>query len=449
MIIKYDHLRSLGKKPFKEDPSIGKKASKKKEDNKKKEDRKVKTNPPEKFKSICEENNNEKENKGKENNFYKINIDDIYIKVRDSKIRGYSPRKFKEKKDEPSKNSKSNKIQKENSIINSKEEIKKSESNIPKVEQNEKEKIENDIIDFFRGECLNSIMFRILYEERYLDTLFNLFVRGEILEYSKEPFFNEILQFIILETNDQQKIDIIYNSLESELLVLSKNKYACYIINALIDKFYKNIFNIFNSYELQNISIEKIEIIFSKLKENIKELSLHQSGTFIIQNLIGKLYQINKKEEREIYEIVLNNFEELIIHQNGIFVMQKLIKINPSDCDELIKKIIEYKNFLDLIKDKNGNNRLIRDILDETKNKYFDLILSKINGLLCQLSIDKYASYIIQRLIEVADIKQTNLIYKEIKSDEKELSKHESGNYVINALNKKLKPIYINENYYY
>ena len=292
-------------------------------------------------------------------------------------------------------------------------------------------------------------MLRILYEEGYLDTLFTIFVREGILEYSKEPFFNEILQFIILETNDQQKIDKIYNSLESELIVLSKNKYACYIINALIDKFYQNIFNIFNSYELQNASIGKIENIFSKLKENIKGLSLHQSGTFIIQNLIVKLYQINKKEEREIYEIVLNNFEELIIHQKGIFVMQKLIKINPSECDELIKRIIECKNFLDLIKDKNGNNRLIKDILDETKNKYFDLILSKINGLLCQLSIDKYASYIIQRLIEVADIKQTNLIYKEIKNDEKELSKHESGNYVINTLNKKLKPIYINKNYYY
>ena len=156
MIIKYDYLRSLGKKTFK-----------------KKEDRKIKTNPPEQFKSVNDENNNKKEEitTDKENNFYKINLDDIYIRIICFKLRGHSPRKFKEKKDEPSN---TNKNQKENSIINTKEENKKSESsesNISKVGQNEKEKIKNDIIDFFRGECLNSIMFRILYEEGYLDTV--------------------------------------------------------------------------------------------------------------------------------------------------------------------------------------------------------------------------------------------------------------------------------------
>ena len=176
----------------------------------------------------------------------------------------------------------------------------------------------------------------------------------------------------------------------------------------------------------------EVENLFSKLKENIKELSLHQSGTFIIQYLIVILKKINKKEEvLEIYDVALNNFDEFIKKQSGIYIMQKLIKMNPRESDELIKKIIEYENFLGLIKDKNGNNRIIIDILNKTKNKYFDLILSKIKGKLNELSKDKFASYIIQRLIEVADIKQTKAIYEEIKNDEKELAKHELGNYVI------------------
>ena len=413
----------------------------------------IKTSPPEKFESISDNINIKKEEttktKGKDNNYRKKANEKLFIKDLCSKLRGSSPRKFK-KKDKSSNSSKnlldnatsSNEIKKENSELNLNKEVKKSDLNNTKVEQNKEEKITKitkmDIVDFFSGEDKNSIIFKIIYDEVYLNTIFNLFERWGILECSKEPFFNEILSVIIFITYDQKKIEVIYNALERDLLVLSKNKYACYIINALIDKFHQNIIN--NSYELRNISIEKIENIFSKLKGNIKELSLHQSGTFIIQNLIDILYIINKKEEeQEIYDIVLNNFDEFIKKQSGIYVMQKLIRANPRESDELIKKIIEYENFLDLLRDKNGNNRIIIDILNKTKNKYFDTILSKIKGLLNELSKDKFASYIIQRLIEVADIKQTNLIYEEIKNDEKELAKHELGNYVINSLNKKLK----------
>ena len=447
IIIKYDHLKSLGKKVFKE------KEKKENLTTKISENRMIKTSPPEKFESISDNINIKKEEttktKGKDNNYRKKANEKLFIKDLCSKLRGSSPRKFKEK-DKSSNSSKnlldnstsSNEIKKENSELNSNEEIKKSDLNNTKVEQNKEEKITKitkmDIVDFFSGEDKNSIIFKIIYDEVYLNTIFNLFERWGILECSKEPFFNEILSVIIFITYDQKKIEVIYNAFENDLLSLSKNKYTCYIINALMDKFHQNIIN--NSNELQNISIEKIENIFSKLKGNIKELSLHQSGTFIIQNLIDILYIINKKEEeREIYDVVLNNFDEFIKKQSGIYVMQKLIQINPRESDELIKKIIEYENFLDLIKDKNGNNRIIIDILNKTKNKYFDEILSKIKGFINELSKDKFASYIIQRLIEVADIKQTNAIYEEIKNDEKELAKHEQGNYVINSLNKKLK----------
>ena len=448
IIIKYDHLKSLGKKVFKE------KEKKENRTTKTSENRMIKTSPPEKFESISDNINIKKEEttktKGKDNNYRKKANEKLFIKDLCSKLRGSSPRKFK-KKDKSSNSSKnlldnatsSNEIKKENSELNSNEEVKKSDLNNTKVEQNKEEKITKmDIVDFFSGEDKNSIIFKIIYDEVYLNTIFDLFEKWGILECSKEPFFNEILSVIIFFTYDQKKIEAIYNALENDLLVLSKNKYTCYIINALIDKFHQNIIN--NSNELRNISIEKIENIFSKLKGNIKKLSLHQSGTFIIQNLIDILYIINKKEEeQEIYDVALNNFDEFIKSQSGIYVMQKLIRVNPRESDELIKKIIEYENFFDLIKDKNGNNRLIMDILNETKNKYFDLILSKIKGSLYELSKDKFASYIIQRLIEVADIKQTNLIYKEVKNQEKELSKHEIGNYVINSLNKKLKTICI------
>ena len=336
----------------------------------------IKTSPPEKFESISDNVNIKKEEttktKGKDNNYRKKANEKLFIKDLCSKLRGSSPRKFK-KKDKSSNSSKnlldnvksSDEIKKENSELNSNEEIKKSDLNNTKVEQNKEEKITKitkmDIVDFFSGEDKNSIIFKIIYYKIYLNTIFDLFERWGILECSKEPFFNEILSVIIFITYDQKKIEVIYNALENNLLALSKNKYACYIINALIDKFHQNIIN--NSYELRNKSIEKIENIFSKLRENIKELSLHQSGTFIIQNLIVILYIINKKEEeQEIYDIVLNNFDEFIKSQSGIYVMQKLIQINPRESDELIKKIIEYENFFDLINDIKKNNFLIIDI---------------------------------------------------------------------------------------
>lgn len=176
IIIKYDHLKSLGKKVFKE------KEKKENLNTKISENRMIKTSPPEKFESISDNINIKKEEttktKGKDNNYRKKANEKLFIKDLCSKLRGSSPRKFK-KKDKSSNSSKnlldnvinSNEIKKENSELNLNKEVKKSDLNNTKVEQNKEEKITKmDIVDFFSGEDKNSIIFKIIYDEVYLNT---------------------------------------------------------------------------------------------------------------------------------------------------------------------------------------------------------------------------------------------------------------------------------------
>ena len=164
---------------------------------------------------------------------------------------------------------------------------------------------------------------------------------------------------------------------------------------------------------------------------------MHKNATFVIQYLIDK---INKERQEEIFDCAVKNINILINEKIGYFILRKIIEIIPENsikCDKLIKPIIEYKNFQELLTDKIANF-LIKNILMKTKDKYFDLIFSKIKSSVCKLAKNQYASYVIEELIFLANKKQINEINKEINKDKEILLNDKYGNYVMKALKKKI-----------
>ena len=342
--------------------------------------------------------------------------------------------------------------------------------------------IKNKVDEYFEGQSLDNIKWEITYDINYLDKIFE-FIEKEcgMINSLKNSFLCQILVYIIMLNNmpndNKQKIDIkytyilkdaliiidkIYNyMLHYDLINLAKDKHAYNVINALINHFcqecIKHIkelpiqysqFNLNNKgYIIQNIS--KLKKIYSRLKNNLKELFLDDYGTYVIQNLIFTLNYIrnsgfnmgDNKEMEEILNCAIDNIEDLIKNKKGSYFLQNSINNMPLERDKLIEKILDCKNdeFITLITNS-YSNFVIRKIIEVGKREYFDNIFEKVkDNNIYELSKNKYGSYIIQDLVTKADIKQFNIIIEKIKGYENLLSKDKYGNYIIGEIQRKRK----------
>ena len=311
------------------------------------------------------------------------------------------------------------------------------------------EELKMKIDGYFNNWQFYKIIKEIQFNEIYFKNTFEFFLELGILNCISHPFLNEILKAIIgksLCQMDFERIDFIFELLKNDNIVKhSKDIYSCYIINALIDAFHIIKFFYMKNFQIneeikntiKNLE-EKIDYIYSELKKNdLVQIFTHYPATFVIQNLMDK---INTERQKEIFECALKNINVLIDKQEGHFVLRKIIEIIPENskiCAELIEQIIEYKYFQELLMDKIANH-LIKIILIKTKNKYFNLIFSKIKCSICKLAMNQYASFVIEELISVANKKQIKKIIKEINNSKEILLKDNYGNYVIQTLKRKI-----------
>ena len=296
------------------------------------------------------------------------------------------------------------------------------------------------IFQFFNNWQLDDIIRIIKYDKIYFEKTFSIILNIGIINCISYPFLNKILIAIIgisIDIYDLEKINYIYDSLKGNIVEHSQDIYSYYVIIALIEAFHKIKCFFLKNFQQneQFINIiknceKKIDFIYSELKENeLIKIFMHKNATFVIQYLIDK---INKERQEEIFDCAVKNINILINEKIGYFILRQIIEIIPENskkCDDLIKQIIEYKNFQELFLDKNANF-LIKKILKKTKNKYFDLIFSKIKCSICKLAINQYGSYVIEELISVANKKQINEINKEINSYKEILLNNNYGNYV-------------------
>ena len=327
-------------------------------------------------------------------------------------------------------------------------EIKDDYSNTQYFEKLKEEDWKDIISQIFNDWQLDDIIKVIKDYDFYYNKIFYIISNMGISNCISYPFLNKIVIAIIgisIERLDFGKINYIYNSLKYKIFQHSQDIHSYHVIIALIEAFYtiKEIVmkkfqqNVVNIIIIKNCE-EKIDFIYSELKKNdLIKIFMHKNATFVIQYLFNK---IDKIRQEEIFECAIKNINILISEKTGYFVLRKIIDIIPKNSkksDELIKLIIEYENFQELLIDKNGNF-LINNILKKTKNKFYYLILSKIKGSICKLAMNQYASYVIEELISVANKKQLKEIIKEINSSKEILFNNNYGNYVMQTLQNKI-----------
>jgi len=263
-------------------------------------------------------------------------------------------------------------------------------------------------------------------------------LKKQIVSLSEDTFGNYVIQKIIF-TGDIKRIDYIFESLKEFFFGLSTHQNGCRVLQALIEVLGK----------LKNY--KKIQIIVDILiKNNISSLFYDQNGNHVIQKIIDVLDGDNIND---IYSTILKSVKpdcekNLLFNKYGSRIVQGLLyKLNElqkekdNENNNLIDIICE-NNFDELCKNQ-YSNYILQFLIENYQNK-IEFICNKLKGNIYKYSIDNYASYIIQKVIDNGNGQQRDQIGKEIIENDKgnnnkgnnimNLVRHKNGNYVIQKI---------------
>jgi len=308
----------------------------------------------------------------------------------------------------------------------------------PKVGYNSK--IEIEIL-------INKI--RIILEKNgKLDFYVYNMIKGKFLSIIKNHKGSKIFQKYIKPNNTSDEIiHLLFLELSKNLEEFMTNPYSNYFFKKfficlngddriyLLKKIEKSIVNLslneIGTYPIQTIieylsnKVEKM-IIISAVKDHIHELIYNQYGSYVLEKMVSCM------DERDIpflYSFIANNFIQLAFNNNSICVIKKLLSINLNKyMHDLIKNLV-MTHAKEFILHPCGNF-VIQSIV-EFWDDYLDIINLYINNLF-NLSLEKYASNVIERFIE-RDERVLVIYIDEIVKNGKiyEIMKSKFGNYVI------------------
>ena len=204
-------------------------------------------------------------------------------------------------------------------------------------------------------------------------------------------------------------------------------------LNAIKDNLIELCCNNIGTYPIQGI-IEYIgsktekNLIINSIKNYITKLAYDPYGCHVLEKIISSF------EEDLIvfiYDFILNNFLDLSYNSNGICVIKKVITfIHKYKFQEQIKKIIK-ENAMDLIKHSYGNY-VFQVLINYWNEDEVIKTLYLFKNKLTMLSMEKYASNVMERWIEKSDKILSYYIYEIVQSGKiGEIMKNNFGNYVI------------------
>ena len=221
----------------------------------------------------------------------------------------------------------------------------------------------------------------------------------------------------MIEENDNEKINFIYNSLKDDLFEFSLDKHGTYVIQELLNKLDKKI----------------IEELWDKFynhcnEQNFEEKAFDQNLNHVLQIFI-KRNKMNNNDR--IYEKIINKFDVYSKDKYGCYIIQALL----TNCrDEQYDKIYNEtcKKFKELIKHESGTY-LIVFFLENDKNKDNLEIYGCLKGNVFNYSCDKNAVHSIKKAYEKGTEEQRKQIIEEVINSDYiiSLTKHEYGNYAV------------------
>ena len=280
-------------------------------------------------------------------------------------------------------------------------------------------KIDHYIYGLIKGKFFNIIknhkgskIFQKYLKLTHSDILHQIFLElsQNLEDLITDPYANYFCKRFFTYLNQKDRIDFL-KGIEKSMVKLSSDSIGTYPIQTII--------------EHVGSKNEKI-IIINALKDNIKELAVDPFGSHVLEKL---LTCFEEEYINFIYNYIVDNFLDLANNNNGICIIKKILTFtHKKKLHDKIKAIIK-ENGLQLISHPYAN--FVIQIVVDCWSDYKE-ILVLFDKKYYNLSLEKYASNVVERCIEkdeeilnnyIDEIVDSNKIYEVMRSN--------YGNYVI------------------
>ena len=265
------------------------------------------------------------------------------------------------------------------------------------------------IIKNHKGSKIFQKYLKLTHSDEILHLIFTE-LSNNLEEIIIDPYANYFCKKFFTYLNQKDRIDFL-KGIEKSLIKLSSDSIGTYPIQTIIEHL--------------NTNIEKM-IIISAIKDRFDELIYDQYGCHVLEKI---LICFEDDYTMFIYSYIFDHFLYMANNNNGICIIKKILSfVNKKNLHEKLKAIVK-ENAIYLIQQSYGN--FVIQVIIESWIDYKD-ITSLFKENFFKLSLEKYASNVIERCIEKDEEILKDYIDEIIKSNSiHEVMKSNYGNYVI------------------
>ncbi|CAG8466647.1 9368_t:CDS:10, partial [Scutellospora calospora] len=260
------------------------------------------------------------------------------------------------------------------------------------------------------------------------------------LQLMTDVFGNYVIQKFFEHGNQMQKT-ILAKQMEGHVLSLALQMYGCRVVQKA----------------LEHVLTEQQATLVKELDGNVLKCVKDQNGNHVIQKAIERV-------PAEHIQFIINAFHgqvyNLATHPYGCRVIQRMFE----HCtDEQTKPLLEelHRYTQNLVQDQYGNY-VIQHVLERGKAADKSMVVAKVRGNVLQMSKhkfasnvvekcvaygskrdrqllideDQYANYVVQKMLDVVDGDQRDLLVAKIKPHLQSLKKYTYGKHLISKVEK-------------
>jgi hypothetical protein len=239
---------------------------------------------------------------------------------------------------------------------------------------------------------------------------------GQIYPLTKYQAGCRFLQKKLEEQPDQQHVTLVFNEVFDHLIELMTDPYGQYLVpklmkhcdakqrQAIVTKIAPKIVTFachtYGIHGVQKIleylTDDQVAMFVDVIRPSVIQLSKDNKGNYLIQSF---LKQFPPDRNQFIYEAIIAHCVDVATHKVGCTLVNRCIDYaNETQLDTLITGIASH--CLDLVQDQFGNY-VVQHILS-TKASFAPKIIHGLLGHIPELSVQKFSSNVIEKCLQVS-----------------------------------------------
>jgi len=270
-----------------------------------------------------------------------------------------------------------------------------------------------------------------------------------------DVFGNYVIQKFLEFGSVEQRVQLL-NSIKGHVLQLSLQMYGCRVIQKGLEAFShlpEHQIDIVNELEghvlkcvkdqngnhvvqkvIECVPSEHLNFIVDAFAGQVYQLSTHPYGCRVIQRI---LEHCNQDQTAQILDEIHPQTEQLTMDQYGNYVVQHILEHGRADDKTKITGEMRGR-VVQLAQHKFASN-VIEKCVTSSSRTTRALMIDEVCGsseALFTMMKDQYANYVVQKMLDIADMPQKRKLVSQMKPHINNLKRYTYGKHIITKLDK-------------